>query len=346
MATLERRLANVGVMDAMNERKRRQRTAAVLTFVANMLLACFADAEPGPTSASKAAADALFAEGRALAAQGKHAEACEKFVESERFEPSAGTSLNLGECHERLGRTASAYGAFGDAKRLAALRQDPERENYAAGRRAALEPHLSKIALSIPKQVPGVQVFLDGQALGPGAIGAAIPVDPGKHLVRAIATDKPAFEKVLDVGKGPLTVAVEVVFPGDKPAADSWTPLRKAGVAIGVTGVVGLFVGGGFGIGAIVKNNASKENCLPENVGMCSEQGISLRNQAGTFADVSTGTLLAGVVLTGIGTGMLILGGSGEKSGNNGKQQPQAKEMRVVPLVGPGFGGVVMGMEF
>lgn len=346
MATWARRRANMNAMDVMNERKRRQRTAvAVLTFVASTQVACFANAEPA-TGASKAAADALFAEGRALTAQGKHAEACEKFAESERFEPSAGTSLNLGECHERLGRTASAYGAFGDAKRLAALRQDTERENYAAGRRAALEPHLSKIALSIPKQVPGVQIFLDGKALGPGAIGAAIPVDPGRHLVRATASDKLTFEKVLDVGKGPLTVAVEVVFPGDKPARDSWTPLRKAGVAVGVTGVVGLLVGGGFGIGAIVKNNSSKENCLPENAGMCSEQGISLRNQAGTFADVSTGTLLAGVVLAGVGTGLFVLGGSGGSDGKSEKEKPRAKEMRVLPLMGPGFGGVVVGMEF
>lgn len=305
-----------------------------------MFVACLADAEPGNTSASKAAADALFAEGRALAAQGKYTEACEKFSESERFEPSAGTSLNLGECHERLGRTASAYGAFGEAKRMAALRQDTEREAYAGERRAALEPHLSKIALSIPHHAPGVKIFLDGQALGPGAIGAAIPVDPGRHSVRAIASDKPAFEKVLDVGKGPLTVAVEVVFPGDKPVADTWSPLRKAGVAVGATGVVGVLVGGGFGIGAIVKNNASKEMCLPENVASCNEQGVALRNQAGTFADVSTGTLLAGGVLVGAGVAMFVLGGS------KSKEKAEAHEMRIVPLVGPGFGGLTFGKEF
>lgn len=328
------RLANE---DAMNERKRRLRSAAVLTFVTSMLVACFADAETG---ASKAAADALFAEGRALAGQGKYAEACEKFAESERFEPSAGTSLNLGECHEKLGRTASAYGAFGEAKRMAALRQDTEREAYAAERRAALEPHLSKIALSIPKQVPNVKIFLDGQALGPGAIGAAIPVDPGKHAVRAIASDKPTFEKVLDVGKGPLTLAVEVVFPGDKPVEDTWTPLRKAGLVVGATGVVSVIVGGGFGIGAIVKNNASKEMCLPENAGSCSEEGVKLRNQAGTFADVSTGTLLAGGALIGVGMGLFFL------AGPTSKEKPRSKEMRVVPVVGPGFGGALGRMEF
>lgn len=340
MTLRERRRANV---EAMNERKRKLRSAAVLTFVTSMLVACFADAEQGQTGASKAAADALFAEGRALASQGKYAEACEKFAESERFEPSAGTSLNLGECHEKLGRTASAYGAFGEAKRMAALRQDTEREAYAAQRRAALEPHLSKIALSIPKQVSGVQVFWDGQALGRGAIGAAIPVDPGKHLVRAIAADKPAFEKVLNVGKGPLTLAVEVVFPGDKPTANTWSPLQKAGLVVGATGVVSVLVGGGFGIGAIVKNNASKEMCLPENAGSCSEQGVTLRNQAGTFADVSTGTLLAGGALVGVGLGLFFLAGPTSKEKPRSKE---SKEMRFVPVVGPGFGGLLLGKEF
>jgi hypothetical protein len=324
----------------MNERKRKRRSAMMLTFVASLLVACLAHAETG---ANKAAADALFAEGRALAAQGKYSEACEKFAESEKFEPSVGTSLNLGECHERLGRTASAYGAFGEAKRLAALRKDVEREAHAAERRAAVEPRLSRIALSIPNAVPGVKVLLDGKELGVGAIGASIPVDPGKHVVRATAPDKPVFEKLLEVGPGPLTVAVEVVFLGDKLAPATWTPLRKAGIAVGALGVVGVFVGGGFGVGAIVKNNASKDECLPGNATTCSNDGVSLRNQAGTFADVSTGTLLAGGVLVGAGVGMFFLGGA------NVQEKPRSKDAKtwhVLPVLAPGLSGATFGMEF
>lgn len=329
---------NVG---AMNGRERMRRSAMVMTLVASFSVTCFVAAEPG---ASKAAADALFAEGRALMTQGKFAEACDKFAESERFEPAVGTSLNLGECHERLGRTASAYGAFGEAKRLAALRKDTEREAHAAERRAALEKRLSRIALSVPSKAPGVKVLLDGQELGAGAIGAAIPLDPGRHVVNAVAPDKPTFEKELMVGSGPVTVAVEVVFPGEKPVSSfdssSWSPVRSAGVVIGAAGFVGVLVGGGFGIAAIVKNNASKDECSPTNGTQCSLRGVSLRGQAGTFADVSTGTLLAGGALVGIGVGMFFLGGRVHQ------EKPRAKEIQIIPVVAPGYGGAVAGVEF
>jgi len=136
--------ANFG---AMNERDWMRRTAMVAVLAASLLVTCVAAAEPG---ANKAAADALFAEGRTLAAQGKHAEACAKFAESERFEPAVGTSLNLGECHEQLGHTASAYGAFGEAKRLAALRHTPDREAIAEGRREAVEKRPARLAVGGP----------------------------------------------------------------------------------------------------------------------------------------------------------------------------------------------------
>jgi hypothetical protein len=234
------------------------------------------------------------------------------------------TTQQWNETHGGLG----AQGAVGDPK--------PQMLNQGLGAQgAAGDPKPQML-----NQVPNVKIFLDGQALGPGAIGAAIPVDPGKHLVRAIALDKPTFEKVLDVGKGPLTLAVEVVFPGDKPTLARWTPLQTVGIGMATTGVLGLFIGGGFGIGAIVKNNASKEMCLPENAASCSEQGVMLRNQAGTFADVSTGTLLAGGVLVGVGMGLFFL------AGPTSKEKPRPREMRFVPVVEPGFGGAFGRMEF
>ena len=310
------------------------------------LAACVFSAGPAyaETSANKAAADALFAEGRALVTQEKWFEACEKFIESDRFESAVGTSLNLGECHERLGRTASAYGAFGEAKRLAALRGDTEREAHAAERRAKLEPRLSRIALRLPSGVPGVKVMLDGRELGTGALGAAIPVDPGRHNVNAVAPDKPDFEKQLIVGPGPVTVAVEIIFPGDKPNPwmdpSQWSPARSAGIVVGAAGVVGGLAGAGFGIAAIVKNNASKTRCESEDPTKCSLVGLSLRNRAGTYADISTGAIVGGGVLVGVGLGLFLFGGSIVQ------EKPQAEEIRIIPVIAPGYGGLAGGMEF
>ena len=58
--------------------------------------------------ADVATAEKLFQEGRRLMANGSIEEACAKFTESQRLDPSSGTLINLAACHAELGMTASA----------------------------------------------------------------------------------------------------------------------------------------------------------------------------------------------------------------------------------------------
>ena len=60
-------------------------------------------------------ADALFDEGLKAMDAGDHAAACAKFGESQRLDPAAGTLLHLGNCYEKVGKTASAWATFLDA---------------------------------------------------------------------------------------------------------------------------------------------------------------------------------------------------------------------------------------
>ena len=62
------------------------------------------------SGSNKAAAEALFSEGRSLASAGKCDEAIPKFQASQKLDPGIGTLLNLADCYEKVGRTASAWG--------------------------------------------------------------------------------------------------------------------------------------------------------------------------------------------------------------------------------------------
>ncbi|MDI1451583.1 hypothetical protein [Polyangium sp. 6x1] len=323
------------------------RKSTGLSFFTAILLGA-AHVSGQPSAADKAVADKLFDEGRAMLDQNRLPEACLKFAESDRYDPSVGTRLNLGDCHERQGKTASAYGHFGDAARLARERGDKSREAVAEERRQALEKKLSRIRITARPGAAGLEVLLDGKVLGAAVFGTALPVDPGSHVVEARAPGRSGFHEEKVVPAGPATVEVVIpelgaVAPAEKKDAveareTRWSTLRGVGFATGIAGVVGIGVGAGFGAAALQKNAASKEKCDAGDPTRCSPEGYSLRNAAGFSADVST-------VLLGIGGGVLATGIVLFVVGGN---EPAALAERawVVPVVGRGSFGVSAGMEF
>src|SRR5215472_7885952 len=64
-------------------------------------------------------AQTLFAQGRALMDAGRFAEACPKLAEAARLSPSGKYTLNLADCYEKNGQTASAYARYIEAADLA-----------------------------------------------------------------------------------------------------------------------------------------------------------------------------------------------------------------------------------
>src|SRR5258708_37106471 len=72
-----------------------------------------------PSSDARAAAAALFEDGRRLMGESKYAEACPKLEESQRVDPGMGTLYQLSVCHEAIGRTASAWVGFREVAQMA-----------------------------------------------------------------------------------------------------------------------------------------------------------------------------------------------------------------------------------
>src|SRR3954464_15234852 len=92
-----------------------------------------------------AMAQTLFDEGKKLAADGDCVGALTKFEASQKLDRSVGPLLNMGNCQEVLGHTATAWARFVEAETLARQRNDHERELYAHQRATALLPKLVRL---------------------------------------------------------------------------------------------------------------------------------------------------------------------------------------------------------
>jgi serine/threonine-protein kinase len=290
------------------------------------------DSNPLQSPDSKAAAQALFDEGRSLVAHQQFAEACPSFAESQRLDPGIGTELWLADCYENNGQIASAWASFKEAAAAAALGRD-KREAVARDRAAALEARIPRLMVVVSDAAAsqGLEVRRDGMIMASTAWGFALPVDPGAHTIAASAmghvpwsttvqvaaradtlqVDIPALEDV------PPTVAVQetgALRPDPIEAPPSETPPThdtggagnaqrlSAGLLAGA-GLLGIGVGTFFSFDAKSTYDASNQGggCAPNN--RCTLAGMQDRARANQQALVAT-------LAMGIGAAAVISGGA------------------------------------
>ena len=167
----------------------------------------------------KAAAEALFDHAKRLMAQGRYAEACPKFAESQKLDEGIGTLLYMADCYEKNGQSARAWAAFREAAAKAKAAGQVEREKIARDRAGALEPSLSKLTITVePANVlDGITVVRDGIPVGKALWGTAIPVDPGRHQIEAAAPGKKRLSLFVDVAAGGASAQLNVPRLGDAP---------------------------------------------------------------------------------------------------------------------------------
>jgi hypothetical protein len=295
-------------------------------------------------------------------AQHRYADACPKLADSQRLAPSGGTLINLAECYEHTGQTASAWVAWKDAAARANAAGKAGAEKSALDRAASLEPKLARlsIAVSAESDVPGLEVKRDGIAIGHAEFGLPIPIDPGTHLVEAHAPKKKAWSSQVDVApkQADARVTVSLIDDAEAVAAASRAPAVSSSAAtlpvgaeapateaqggnaqktiswvvLGV-GVVGVGIGTVFGLQAKSKNDEAlqPQNC-PTSM-RCNQNGLSLTDDAKSAATISTIGFVAGGVALAAGAVLWITA-------------PSKGGVHVAPSMGSTFQGATVAGRF
>lgn len=277
-----------------------------------------------------AMAEQLFREGREFLQRGQVATALEKFEASQQLDPSLGTLLNLADCLQKLGRTASAWARFCEAEQTARLEKDQIRERTAAEHARALESKLIRLRVVVdPQSKPAdMTVELDGKPLAMALLGTAMPVDPGAHRVVARAPGKRYWSSSLTLTTAGETVVLAIAelvpepvaasspaqaapTPAPKPSPEphlsiARTPVRtstfpRPGLVTTICGaasLVALGLGTGYGIAArSAWDDAKNAGC---SHGTCPTANAQSRSEsAGRRADVATASFISGGILAG-----------------------------------------------
>ncbi len=290
---------------------------------------------PAPARAQstedRALAAVLFEDGRKLMDAGQVTEACPKLEESQRLDPGGGTLLNLALCHEKLGKTATAWAEFLEARGIARADGRDDRIAFAEEHLQALSPRLTYLVVVVPADVrlDGLEISRNGRPLPKATWGTRIPIDPGPQHLEARApghepwstdveglTEAAAREIPVPrlVAKPPPPAPTPVAPPSAAPAKpqppperSGLSPMAWAGVGLG-SAALASWTATAISGGIAAERRATSEELAPTCDPGCSEDAVAANDQAKLAADVSTGTLIAGGVLAAAGAVLLVVG--------------------------------------
>ena len=289
------------------------------------------------TAADKAAADALFHDGKKRIRSGDTAGACEKFEVSLASFTQLGAQIALASCYEELGKTASAWGAFRAAVSLASRLRD-KRQRFCEQHAAALEGKLSKLAITVTAahRVAGLAVKRDGAVVAPAELGSAVPVDPGEHTVEASAAGHVAWSTRVTVPSTPDVVEVAVPALREVPVV---VPVKRRSrtlaYSLGGTGIAVLATSLVFGAVARSKWNDSRPHCDGR---LCDPTGLDLAGSAHTYGNLSTGLFVVGAGALAAAA-LLVLA---EPRAKLERAPTRATSLRIVPRIGPTHVGLAI----
>ena len=299
----------------------------VLLFTA---LLCSPTLSRAQTADNKAGADVLFDEGKKLLAAGDIDHACPKFEASLKLADQLGVRLNLADCYEKQGKTASAWAEFREAASRAEKKGD-KRAVFAHQREDALAPKLVKLEIDVPanSRVPGLTVRRDGAPVPAEVFDTPFPINPGGYTVDASAAGFKTWSARVDASKAGETVKIEV--PRLEAAPEAPKPIEPKpsgalakpeggdeepqvidrsearhsrhvlGITVAASGVAAIGTGVVLGLVAKSKWDSASAHCVND---LCDATGVQINKDAKLYGNI--GTVVGGVGLAAVAVGAVL----------------------------------------
>ena len=156
-------------------------------------------AEPTPSELS--VARRLFDEGRVAEDAARWAEAAGKFRRATAIKDTPGLRFHLARCQEEQGAFVEALVEYDRARELidGGVRA-VDVEKLLPEARERVRAKVAQLTLRLPADVQDVSVELDGKVLSPSVLGVAMPINPGKHRVSAVAVGRVRFASEFALG--------------------------------------------------------------------------------------------------------------------------------------------------
>ena len=304
---------------------------------------CCAAAVPATAAAQGAkdvaAARQAFKEGEEAEGRGDLAIAVTKFQQALAIKATPQLYLRIGAVQEKLGRLVDALGSYEHGLEKAS--NLPAVAKVAREQIDALRPRVPTVTVIMAKRPADMVVTLDGAPVDPALIGKEIPVDPGAHRLHAQAPGSlPRDQAFTTSERGrarvelELQASAEVGPPPATPPPDASPSKVPGGVLTGAGGAV-LVVGVALLATSFAKDSAINSECHGAARTMCpASQKSSILSEVSTVNALRFSGIGAAVVGAGaIGAGIFLL---------VRRPAPASGDVRVVPAVGAGTGGVVV----
>jgi hypothetical protein len=296
-----------------------------------------------------AAADVLFKEAKSLMAEGKVSQACPKFQAALDLQRTLGTLMNLADCLEQEGKTASAHTRWNEAVQLATEQKD-DRLSFAQERKNAVAPRVPKLFLDVVGGREALVVSVRGNVVPATKYGLPLDTDPGTVVVEVSRGETVLEKREAALTEGQTTRlaldldAISKAHPAAEKGATKAGPeprpeQRVAGFVVLGVGLAGVTAFAVLESVALAKRSEADEagNCVEKNdKALCSPQGYELVEDAGTLAEVGQWVGLGGLAVVGVGITLVLTAPLGDPD----EEEPKTA---VVPWVTPTGGGLVVG---